>query len=288
MLGMAVAAVITGSQRLEYFDSRVRYGVPLSIAWVVMIACFLAIYEIRRRGIASTLRKGATTEAPTGKPGEEEEVANAEEIPIVEPKVPSKSKVGSPWTSTLWLVYVAPCALGIAGLVVLTAVAFSGSPNLDSEMVEASASQTAVDSASDGAGSSADSNATTTLRPTLPPYDPSASFYTPPKDCGALPLSYVGDGWCDDFEVMLLVSLGRSILPENFDSHAYVFCCCFSCNLVYLFSHSTRKRAAGMVAIAAIQTRGCTTVAIHRQPTLARYHLRGGHRLQFLATRDTP
>jgi Eukaryotic cytochrome b561 len=201
MLSVAVAAVITGSTSLEKFDSRVRYGVPLSIAWIVMVVCILACYEVRRRGIASfLLKEKEKAAASTGEPEKAGESAD-DNLPIVEPKVAPITPAGSPWTGTLWLVYVAPCILGIAVLVVLVAVAFSGSPNPESEMLEASANQATNVSASDGATPFADTNDATTTKPNIAPYVP--SFNTPMKDCGAQPPSSVGDGWCDDFEVML-------------------------------------------------------------------------------------
>jgi len=73
MLSVAVAATIAGSTSVEGLDSRVRYGVPLSIAWIVLVAFLLAVYELCRAGLSSSSQPPeAAPSALDNEPNEEE------------------------------------------------------------------------------------------------------------------------------------------------------------------------------------------------------------------------
>ena len=73
MLSVAVAATIAGSFGLEGLDSHVCYGVPLFIAWIVLVAFLLAVYELHRAGLASSSQPPeAAPSALDNEPNEEE------------------------------------------------------------------------------------------------------------------------------------------------------------------------------------------------------------------------
>jgi len=202
MLSVAVAVVITGSTSLEGLDSRVRYGVPLSIAWIVLVAFILAVYELRRAGIASSPQSPeAAPAAPDNEPNEEEPKdygsLDAEEPATTEPKSTLETSKPSPWTFNWLTVYAGPSAFAIAVLVVLAAVAFSGTPDYESQMMESSA----VTSGSLESSSQDSTDPSSDIAAAAPPYNPTASASVDiPEDCAAFPAPYVGDGWCDDHE----------------------------------------------------------------------------------------
>ena len=198
MLTVAVAAVITGSSRLEAFDTRARYGVTLSIVWIIIVAVYLFIHEVRKARIASA----AQSTSATGQDklnDEEEDMLNTEDSPMMEP-------TKSPWISTYWVVYVLPFMLGIVVLVILTAVTFTGSKTSEVQMTEASAiaDSTASSSVVDDV-ISLEPTAEPTEGPLVAPED-SMTDFVPSEvssvgdDCTAVPFTHVGDGWCDDFE----------------------------------------------------------------------------------------
>jgi sulfoxide reductase catalytic subunit YedY len=196
MLAMAVAAVITGSNSLESYDSQSRYGVTLSVAWIACVVYMLVVYEIRRRGLASTVHQ-ETPLADMNISSEDEDLANAEDPPAADKaKPPPIPKPVSPWTSTWRLVYGFPFAAGVVVLAVLTAVTFSGSPDLESQMMKSSIS-------SDAQSSVATEDAPPTAPVTVGVSEPTSSTTNNgpfSEDCMAFPLAYAGDGWCDDHE----------------------------------------------------------------------------------------
>jgi hypothetical protein len=170
MLTMGIAAVITGSQRLEGFDTRTRNGVALSCVWIAMVALLIIFYEQRKREIAKA--KGQNDAAV--KAAKEQVIDGAEEA--LHPDVKSEPVGSSPWVSTHLRIYVLQAAVGLGALVTFAAFAFS-----DTKMESMVATS---DSAEVGSSSSS----------TNPPE------VAAPKGCSAYPASHLGDGWCDDFE----------------------------------------------------------------------------------------
>jgi methionine sulfoxide reductase catalytic subunit len=173
MLSMGIAAVITGLQRLESFDSRTRHSVALSLIWIAMVVLLLVLYEFRKYKIVKTAnRQESKAEALKQSDDHEEEALEPE--PEVSLPVPSK------WISSRLWVYGLPAAVGAGALVAFAVIAFSGS--LSSEM------KITVAGIADQA------------QPTLDSVSPSRPEVEAPEGCSAYPASHLGDGWCDDFE----------------------------------------------------------------------------------------
>ncbi len=170
MLTMGIAAVITGSQRLEGFDTRTRNGVALSCVWIAMVALLIFFYEQRKREIA----KAKEQNDAAVKAAKEQVIDGAEEA--LHPDGKSEPVGSSPWVSTRLRIYVLQAAVGLGALVTFATIAFS-----DTRMESMAATS---DSAKVGSSSSS----------TNPPE------VAAPKGCSAYPASHLGDGWCDDFE----------------------------------------------------------------------------------------
>ncbi|KAL3913874.1 MAG: hypothetical protein SGILL_006320, partial [Bacillariaceae sp.] len=168
MLILAIAATITGSNRLESFDSTTRYGVQLTVAWLAILTVLFGMYELRRRQV-----RNVPEEPVKGVENDDEQAADVPK-PVAAPQL-------SPWLGSWSCVYMIPGAIGTVALVVLAVVTFTDM------MTTAEPSGLSSDAMED-------MNITEVI---------DSEWYVPStgdaiEGCLAKPQSYVGDGWCDD------------------------------------------------------------------------------------------
>lgn len=178
MLILGIAAVITGSQRLESFDTRTRHGIALSFAWLVMVALLVMFYEHRRHELAK-VKIQKEVDAKEMAALNEASSSDEEARPPADAKVPEPSS----WEGTFLSIYGLPAAIAVGALVAFAAITFSSS--MSSKPIDTGMTIDQVQ---------ADESGTTAEDPML------EADISAPTDCLAYPPSHLGDGWCDDFE----------------------------------------------------------------------------------------
>lgn len=178
---MGIVATITGSQRLESFDTRTRHGVLLTVVWIIMVTLLLVTYEIRKRanakveaedGVADKNKE--STDQPETFEGEDDKAMKEEVAKTTTSTVPSS------WISTPITVYGLPAAIGAAVLLAFVIITFTDSMEMGTELNKMDAEMASDEDASIMTVEEVEIEA--------------------PQGCDAFPPSHLGDGWCDDFE----------------------------------------------------------------------------------------